>query len=181
MQSKLILTVLGADRPGLVQSLSEVLNQQQANWTESRMIHLGGQFAGLLQVVVPDENLPTLKTALEALKQQGLQLTLEQADNAQAYSQAQSASAYRLNFEVLGQDRPGIIRDITRQLADLGVNIEELCSEQRPAPMSSELLFFADLSLSLPEGVTEADVQNALEALSDQLMVDLKFADPDRD
>lgn len=169
MYTTLILTVLGPDHPGLVQALSEVLNQQQGNWTESRMVHLGGQFAGLLQVALPREQVAQLKTALEQLQARGLQVLV-------AETLETPPIAETLNIEILGLDRPGIIRDITTQLASLKVNIEELFSEQRPAPMSGGLLFFAALTLSLPAGVSAEQVQTKLEELSDQLMVDLNFA-----
>ncbi|WP_298610525.1 ACT domain-containing protein [uncultured Thiothrix sp.] len=169
MHTTLILTVLGPDHPGLVKSLSELLNQQQGNWTESRMVHLGGQFAGLLQVALPRERVANLKAALDVLQDNGLKVLI-------AETNAVPATNEILKVEVLGLDRPGIIRDITTQLASLKVNIEELFSEQRPAPMSGGTLFFAALSLSLPAGVSAEQVQTKLEELSDQLMVDLNFA-----
>lgn len=169
MHSTLILTVLGPDHPGLVQSLSEVLNQQQGNWTESRMVHLGGQFAGLLQVSLPRERVANLKAALDVLQDNGLKVLIAETSEI-------TGAKETLKIEVLGLDRPGIIRDITTQLASLKVNIEELFSEQRPAPMSGGMLFFASLHLSLPEGISAEQVQAKLEELSDQLMVDLNFA-----
>ena len=41
--------------------------------------------------------------------------------------------------------------------------------------MSSEILFWANLQLGLPEGIGNDDVQDALEELQDQLMVDFNF------
>lgn len=169
MHTTLILTVLGPDHPGFVKSLSEVLNQQQGNWTESRMVHLGGQFAGLLQVSLPRERVANLKAALDGLQDSGLKVLIAEANELPTATET-------LKVEVLGLDRPGIIRDITTQLASLKVNIEELFSEQRPAPMSGGLLFFAALTVSLTEGVSTEQVQAKLEELSDQLMVDLNFA-----
>lgn len=169
MHTNLILTVLGPDHPGLVKSLSEVLNQQQGNWTESRMVHLGGQFAGLLQVALPSERVANLKAALDVLQDSGLKVLIAETTEV-------TQATNTLKVEVLGLDRPGIIRDITAQLASLRVNIEELFSEQRSAPMSGGMLFFAALTLSLPAGVEAEQVQTKLEELSDQLMVDLNFA-----
>lgn len=169
MHTTLILTVLGPDHPGLVKALSEILNQQQGNWTESRMVHLGGQFAGLLQVALPTEQVANLKIALEKLQDRGLKVLIAETSETPAATET-------LKIEVLGLDRPGIIHDITTQLASLKVNIEELFTEQRPAPMSGGMLFFAALTLSLPEGIDAEQVQTKLEALSDQLMVDLSFA-----
>ena len=81
----------------------------------------------------------------------------------------------KLSLELIGADRPGIIDDITSVLVKLHVNIKELESEQREASMSSEILFWAKLQLGLPEGVSNDDVQDALEELSDQLMVDINL------
>jgi len=82
-----------------------------------------------------------------------------------------------LSLELIGADHHGIIDDITGALAELKVNIKELESELREASMSAETLFWAKLHLGLPDGVSADDVQDALEALSDQLMVDIKIGD----
>lgn len=170
MQSSLVLTILGPDRSGLVKSVAEVVKNHQGNWQESRMVHLAGQFAGLAHVTIPEEQSAGLTQALSALQDGGLQILVQQS------AVVEPASLTPLTLELLGNDRPGIIHDITRQLEALKVNIEELESEQRPAPMSSELLFYAQLKLGLPAGVTADDVQGAFEAMSDPLMVDLNFS-----
>jgi glycine cleavage system regulatory protein len=169
MQTSLVLTVLGEDRQGLVNTLSQILQQHQANWSESRMVHLAGKFAGVLLVSLPEKQLSSLHDSLNALKADGLQIVVEQSE------QAESDVEQTLKIELLGLDRPGIIHDISRQLATLNVNIEELESEQRIASMSSEVLFYAQLALGLPKGVSPEAVQDSLEELSDQLMVDLNF------
>ncbi len=170
MQTSLVLTVLGPDRSGLVKSIAEVVKAHQGNWQESRMVHLAGQFAGLAHVALPTGQVAALKQALAGLQADGLQILVQ-------HSTAEAArSISTLTLELLGHDRPGIIHDISRQLAALNVNIEELNSEQRAAPMSSELMFYAQLKLGLPEGVSAEDVQNAFEALPDPLTVDLSFS-----
>ena len=170
MQSSLVLTVLGADRAGLVSSIAEAVKAHQGNWQESRMVHLAGQFAGLAHVTLPQENVAALAETLNALQGSGLQILIQ-------HSEAPSPRTITpLTLELLGHDRPGIIHDITSQLAALNVNIEELESEQRAAPMSSELLFYAHLTLGLPEGVTAEDVQGVFEAMPDPLMVDITFS-----
>lgn len=170
MQTSLVITILGPDQPGLVKSLSETLNQFNGNWTESRMSHLAGKFAGILQISVPEDQVDELTIALQALQSDGLQISIEKVD------QAKSAPSKVLNLELLGQDRPGIIRDITEQLARLNVNIEELESQVKEASMSGGTLFCAQLKLGLPEGVTSDAVQDSLESMSDQFMVDINFS-----
>ncbi|MBT1136367.1 ACT domain-containing protein, partial [Pseudomonas sp. PAH14] len=78
-------------------------------------------------------------------------------------------------MELVGNDRPGIVRDITRLLAEQGVNVERLSTEVRPAPMSSEPLFHADALLALPLTLSLEDLQARLESLADDLMVELRL------
>lgn len=173
MHKTLIITVLATDRPGIVNTISEALVTHHANWVESRLVNLADKFAGLVQISVAAEHLDSLKAALLALHTADNQLHILMEDaNDNSVQQGQQD----LSLELIGADRPGIIDDITSTLATLKVNILELESEQREASMSSELLFFAKMSLSLPDGVTNDDVQNALEALSDQLMVDVHLS-----
>ena len=170
MQVSLVITILGPDRSGLVKSLSETLNHFQGNWTESRMSHLAGKFAGIVQISVPTEQVEQLTTALQALQSDGLQISIEKVD------QDKVAPSKEISLELLGQDRPGIIRDITEQLARLNVNIEELESQVKEASMSGGTLFCAQLKLGLPENVTTEAVQDSLESMSDQFMVDINFS-----
>jgi glycine cleavage system regulatory protein len=168
MQSSLIITILGTDRSGLVKSLSEVVKDHKGNWQESRMVRMDGQFTGLAHVSIDTEHANALSQALAALQSDDLQVLIKQ-------SKSTLASTKTLSLELLGSDRQGIIHDITQQLSALNVNIEKLQSEQRIAPMSNETLFYAEIELGLPEGVTEADIQNVFEEISDSLMVDVTF------
>lgn len=172
MQVSLVLTVLSDDKPGLVQSISELLTEFEANWTESRMVHLAGKFAGLLQATVEQDKLVALTAGLENLQDSnGISIQIEQVG-----SEVPAEPAETLTLEVLGQDAPGIVNRISEVLLALKVNVEELSSEQRSAPMSAETLFYAHITMGLPDGVSADDVQDALEGLSAQLMVDLQFS-----
>ncbi len=169
MQTSLIITLLGSDRSGLVKSLSEVVKNNNGNWQESRMVRMDGQFAGLAHVSIATEHAESLIDALNALQDDELQIQIKQC-------KALASPTKTLSLELLGSDRQGIIHDITQQLATLNINIEKLHSEQRVAPMSNETLFYAEVVLGLPEGVTEEDVQTAFEEISDSLMVDVTFS-----
>ena len=171
MQASLVITILGPDRPGLVGSLSKTLNQFQGSWSESRMSHLAGKFAGILLVSLPVDQIDELTVALNQLQNQSLKMQIERV-----YDDEVKTPEKIINIELLGQDRPGIIHDITQQLATLNVNIEELESHIKEASMSGEILFSAELKLGLPAGVTAEAVQESLEEMSDQFMVDVNFS-----
>lgn len=171
MQISFVITVLSDDQPGLVKTISDVINEYAGSWTDSRMIHLAGKFAGLLKVSVPEDQADELIAALTSLQDDGIEIAIETVTDDE-HSDTNETQI----IEVLGQDAPGIVNAITNQLAGLSVNIEELYSEQRPAPMSAETLFYAKLKLSIPEGIRSRDVQEALEDLPDQLMIDIDFS-----
>ena len=164
----LVLTVLGEDRPGLVEALAQVIAAHQGNWLESRMARLAGKFAGILRASVPEAHATALMHALQELTHAGLKVTIEQS------SIDASAQAYRwLTLALTGYDRPGIIRDISHALASRGINIDELHTEYTSAPMSGEMLFKATAQLRVPPAVVLSELQESLEQLAHGLMVDI--------
>jgi len=172
MNKSFIITILGPDQPGLVKSLSETLNKFQGNWTESRMTHLAGKFAGIVRVSLPVEQFEKLSLALNEIQTDTFRILIEEASSIN-----KDEPEHILSLELMAQDRPGIIQDITHQLAKLNVNIEELESNVKEASMSGGTLFCAQLKLSLPSGIKAEVVQDTLEEMSDQFMVDINFSD----
>src|SRR2546421_8836268 len=77
MMTDLVLTLIGPDRPGLVESVAARVAAHGGNWLESRMAHLAGQFAGILRVEVPAERLSELRAALLELEAQGLRIVAQ--------------------------------------------------------------------------------------------------------
>ena len=167
MRTTLVLTVLGDDRPGIVERLSDRVLGAGANWEESRMAHLSGKFAGLLRVSVEADRADALAEALASLSGAGLSVVVEPG-----VEPAPRPSA-RMTLQLVGHDRPGIVRDVSRVLAAQQVNIEELESEVESAPMTGEPLFRARAHLRLPASTEPARVVQMLEALAGELMVDL--------
>lgn len=168
MLSTLVMTVIGADRPGLVQLVSAAVADHGGNWLESRMCHLGGQFAGILRVEVPQERAAELVQALDALEESGLQVIVH--TEAGAVAPTVGAAAV---LELVGNDRPGILRSISGVLAAHGVNVEELSSERVSAPMGGGTLFQARATVVAPAAVNLAAVRADLERIASDLMVDL--------
>ena len=173
MKTSLILTLVGPDRPGLVSAVSACAGAHGANWMESRLARLAGQFAGVVRLEVEAAAAEALERALMGLGAEGLKLAVVRADAAAA------AQPRLARLELVGHDRPGIVRDITRLLSELGVNLERFTTEVVPAPMSSEPLFHAEALLAVPLGLTLDALQVRLEALADDLMVELKLRPED--
>lgn len=172
MPSFLILTIIGPDRPGLVESLSQVVVEHDGNWLESRMSHLAGMFAGILRVAVPASRVDALRGALGELQARGLRIMVESSEAVEAGSDRRL-----LRLELIGNDRPGIVREIAHALAQRGVNVEELDTELVSAPMSGELLFKASALLRAPASLPLDELSDRLEALAHDLVVELSLDD----
>lgn len=168
MINSLVVTVIGPDRPGLVSLLSDRGKAHGASWEHSRMASLAGQFAGIVQFAVPAAQAAALTAALHELEALGLRVVV--AAGAGAVPQS---TGRVLKLELVGQDRPGIVRDISRVLAELGISIQELTTELSSAAMSGEHMFNARALLHVPGGVATAELSRVLEALANELMVDV--------
>jgi glycine cleavage system regulatory protein len=169
----LVLTVIAEDQPGLVERVAKCVADHGGNWLESRMSRMAGQFAGILRVEVPTAAHAELVAALQALQSEGIRVLL-------ASGGAEPERNWRMiQLNLVGNDRPGIVRDITRLLASHGINLESLDTDVQPAPMSNEQLFHADARLGVPSGLSLDELQQHLETLADDLMVELSLQPED--
>jgi glycine cleavage system regulatory protein len=171
MRTSLVLTVICDDKPGIVERLSTLVLAADANWEESRMARLAGQFAGLLRVSVDIQRADALAASLTTLEAEGLKVVVARSADA-------GATAFRTcSLNLVGNDQPGIIRDISRVLAQHRVNIEELETEVTSAPMSGEPLFRAHARLRTPSTMSVDDLRGVLESLAGDLMVEVTLED----
>ena len=169
MARALVLTVIGEDRPGLVEALADLIGRYEGSWDESRMARLAGHFAGVVQIHLPEEKAAGLIEALPSLSERGL--TASVVDSDWSLASVDHRDSFRL--ELVGQDRPGIVREISSALAGLGVSVQDLRTVVESAPMSGESLFRAQAELAPPPDVGIESVREALERIADDMMVDM--------
>jgi glycine cleavage system regulatory protein len=167
MDTHLVIAVIGRDRPGLVSAVSEVVTAGGGNWTNTHMASLSGQFAGILDVAVPNAKADALVASLQKLEAQGLKLIIERAGDMAA------PLGKSMALDLVGADRPGIVRDLSRVLAGLGVSITELETERVAGSFSGEPMFKAKARLMLPDGLDERKLRVSIESLANEMMVDL--------
>lgn len=166
----LILTVIGDDKPGLVEELATAISAHGGNWLESSMAHLSGKFAGIVEVAVPADRIPELRTALAKLI--GLKVSAETAGT-QNSAPHLSTIGRRLTLNLVGHDRIGIVREVSQVLAHHAVNVEDLHTRTSSAPMSAEILFHCEAELTAAPDFDARALKAALERISDDLMVDI--------
>lgn len=162
---ELILTVMANDRPGIAERIAREVEAHKGNWLESRMATMAGKFAGIVRIEIPPEQSETLQKALQKLRDEGLSIQIE-------LGEATTASLETNKVEVVGNDRPGIVREVTNALASIGINVIDLHTEIEAASMSGGSLFRASIEFSLEANQSMDMVVKELEDLSPDLMVD---------
>jgi glycine cleavage system regulatory protein len=169
-----ILSVIGSDRPGLTEALAGAVLSAGGNWLESHLSRLGGLYVGSVLVELQTNQVDGLRAAINAVDAQGLEVRIAAAaDDPGAVGEA-------LRFSLVGQDRPGIVRQVTAILSDLHVNIETFDTRITAEPHSGAPLFHMEASLRLPPGLKAGAVQDALEAISAEIMVDFSLTPAER-
>ena len=171
MHTYLIMTILGSDRPGLVNSLAETVARHGGNWLECRMTRLAGQFAGIVRVECPHDHVDALLQELQCPSGDPAHagLTVQAARESIETPRTQRT----IDVEVVGNDRPGIVREITAAIASSGGNIEEISTNLESAPMSGHPIFRAKSTVSIPESIAIGNITEAIENLGGDLSVDV--------
>ena len=169
----LVITVFAQDKAGQVERIAQCIAEHGGNWLESRMSRMAGQFAGILRVGVPAEAHDGLVDALQGLSAEGIRVLIAESGI------EQSCTWKPIAMELVGNDRPGIVREITQVLTEHGVNLERLVTDVRPAPMSNEPLFHAEAILAVPLTLSLEGLQRRLEPLADELVVELMLRTDD--
>lgn len=167
---RIVLTVIGDDRPGLVEALSEIITEHDGNWERSQLAELAGKFAGIVVVSLPPDRADSLTAALRRLD--GL------LDVSAHEGQELAASTdHDLVIDLLGNDRPGIVREVSAVLHRHHLSIETLETGTREAPMAGGLLFEAHIVVRVPPEGDTAAIRVDLERLAAELLVDLTVED----
>ena len=167
----LVVTVIGKDRPGLVELVSAVVEEHGGDWVESRMSRLAGEFAGILRVSVPAARADALSEGLEGMRSEGIRVVVERG-----FEDA-IEEGHVILLELIGSDRPGIVHKISEALAARGVNVDELNTECEGAPWSGGTLFKAMARLRAPRALDLDQLRESLEAIAGDLMVDISIGE----
>ncbi len=168
MTMPLVFTFVGADKPGLVEKLAATVAAHGGNWLESRMSELAGQFAGIVQVDVPRVQAAALRAALLALSEHSLSVVV-----ADSRHEAAAGAVRHLRLTILGNDRPGIMREVSHALASRRISVVEMDTSITSAPMSGDPLFEAVARIQVPQTLDLDELNTQLDAIADALTVQI--------
>ncbi len=163
---QLVLTIIGKDKAGLVEQLASVINENNGNWMASNLSHLAGYFAGIVQIEVAESDLSALTSALDKVKDLDIRV--------QHGEQVNLDKTQQIRFVITGNDRPGIVRELSAILNHKGANIVSFESSKQSAPNWGVPLFHAEATVQLPAGLHRREVTDALENIATDIVVDLE-------
>ncbi|GJM02804.1 MAG: hypothetical protein DHS20C08_13050 [Rhodomicrobium sp.] len=165
---ELVLTAMSKDRPGIVEDIAAVIASHDGNWVQSSMAKLGGEFAGIVQFTAPEQEAEKLMAALVNLSEKGI--TIEIALDA---TQDHSGEGEVAVIELTGLDHKGIVHEITQMLREKNVMIDHLETNIYTASMAGEPMFCARAEIRLPENLTIDQLNQAAEAIAEDIMVEI--------
>ena len=170
MNTSIILTIIADDQPGIIEAVSKALKKHDGNWTQSSMSSLAGQFAGILLASVPSDNANACLVELKTLEAKGLRIIVRTSSD-----EAQAESVKEYSMGLVGNDRPGIVHDITRILASHKASVINLETSVEAASMGGGDLFKARAQMLIPESSDIFALESELEDIANDLMVDICF------
>lgn len=173
MRTHIVLTLTGTDRPGIVEDLTKMLLDHGGNVETSRMARLGGEFAVLMLVSIPEDTLVTMDRSIKNLKNQGFKVTTTRTGQAHAETHA-GWLPYKI--EVLGADHEGIIHEVAQILSRCGINIESMDTATTQAPNSGAPLFSMTAFVVVPPGFSGRNWEAALDEAGRQMHVDINVS-----
>jgi len=170
MHTSYVITFIGDDRPGLVEALAKVISGHDGNWLESRLSQLDSKFAGIIRVSLPNDKAPSLATSLKDLADQGLSVRLTATEAEDKTTQTRT-----IKLSVLGADRPGIVREVSAELARHHFNVSEMHSNVTSAPMTAEPLFEAEVDVQIPVDSKLDELHMRLDQIADSMALDINI------
>ncbi len=170
--TSLVVSIVGADRHGIVSALAERAQRYGANWAASRLTRLASEFAGTVHFEVPRENADALEAALRGLESSGLQIVIARSDGAKVPDSFRS-----VELELVGEDRVGIVSGVTKILAERGVSIESLHTEIIRSGVSGKQTFKIEAHLLVPLALAVDALRVELGGLASAMMVDIALGE----
>ncbi len=155
--SRVVISVIGHDRPGLVNDLAKLAADLNLSIEDSRMTVLGGEFAVLMSVAGGDLALQRLETKLDRLATELdlawlLRRTGERAD-------VEGRVPYTVS--VTAMDHPGIVHKVASFFSSRDINIYNLDTVSERAAHTGTPIFSLVMEVELPPDVRIAELRDA--------------------
>jgi len=172
MTTKLVISALGEDRPGIVDKLSSIIFDHALNIEDSRMTVLGGEFAILLLVSGEQSSINALQSQLSEIEQT---LKMSLLAKITTDSAAQN-NTIPYSVEVAALDHPGIVRNIANFFSNRNINIVNLETERYAAPHTGSPMFALHMTIGIPAEINIPQLRDAFMDVCDELNLDAELS-----
>jgi len=170
MATHLVFSLVGPDRTGIVERLSQEVVRQGGNLEDSRMAVLGGEFAVIMLVSIDDARRDTLQAGISAAAAElGMLVLSKETETRKAHGQG-----VPFRVTVRGMDHEGIVHEIVHHMAGQGVSIETLESHVSEGAFTGTAIFAMDMRITAPAAVSLVDIRTRLSEAGDRLNVDVE-------
>ena len=168
MSQYLVISAIGNDRPGIVNSVSQMIVERKGNITSSRMMAMGGEFSLMLMVEGDSKIIEQIQSALPDMES-SLGLTI-----VSKHTQANRQATERVpcNIHVVSMDHPGIVQQIADFFSSRDVNIEEMNTDTYPAAHTGTQMFALNMVVSLPAELKVAPLREKFIDFCDAINLD---------
>ncbi len=171
MTTKLVISALGTDRPGIVDELSTIIYKHALNIEDSRMTVLGGEFAILLLVSGEQTSIDALQTQANEIEQ-----TLQMRLLIKATSESNPINnAIPYAVEVAALDHPGIVNNIASFFSERNINIVNLHTERYSAPHTGSPMFALHMTIGISADTNIAQLRDEFTQVCDELNLDAEL------
>ncbi len=171
MKQQIIFTVVTSDKPGIVETISNIIKKKGGNWLDSRMSQLAGEFAGIVHVEIDSDNAFELEKELLTLKELDITINIRHSAN------QKKDHNYELHqIEFIGNDRAGIVAEVSKLFSEKNINILEFDTQITEASMAGGFLFRADAVIGVNKGTKLDELKDNLHDLADELTLDIEWS-----
>ncbi|MDF1780270.1 MAG: glycine cleavage system protein R [Alcanivoracaceae bacterium] len=168
MTALIVISALGSDRPGIVESLTGEILAHNGNILDSRMTVLGGEFAVLMLVSGDEPTLSKLEQDRDTLETRlNLSITIKRTS---LPGSRPKALPYRV--EVVSLDHPGIVHEIANFFSTRAINIDDLSTGTYAAPHTGTPMFSLHMTLSVPAEESVGKLRDAFIDFCEQRNLD---------
>ena len=172
MQKRYIMTAFGKDRPGIVADVTEVLYENGCNLEDTSMSMLSDEFTINLLFSSGNNDIESIleKECASLEQQKDISAFIRPVKSIQQDAQEKLPLC---TIHVEGLDQAGIVYKISRYLSDNQLNIVDLKSTVKATPESGTALYLMDIHIQLPEASSINLIGDALNAVAEEINVDI--------
>tara|TARA_R110001632_G_scaffold38687_6_gene97342 strand:- start:4496 stop:5098 length:603 start_codon:yes stop_codon:yes gene_type:complete len=161
----MIFTLVGKDKRGLVDSLAQSVFKLGGNWLGSNLSYMAGHFAGFVEIQLPEDKQAALIEQFSNHPSLSINLVEGSSENV--------AQTHTVQIDVMGNDKPGIVQELTTILNRFSLNIVKFDSTCDSAPNWGGMLFKAKTLVAIEDGFDLDELRLALESIANDLVVDI--------